>query len=288
MIIVNLKGGMGNQLFQYALGRHLSLLNETELKLDIDGLARANITGDIYRPFEIDAFNIKNTIATASEVRRLKYPFGLLSKALRWLKFKLSKDKNTVFNPKVFSWGDDIFLDGYWQSPKFFESIRDVLISELTLKSEMSTAATDFARQIQETEAVSIHIRRGDYIKNPRVQTEFGVCTTNYYLSAVDYLNQHTSSPTYFVFSDDIDWVKENLPLPKTTIFVKGKEVTTVEELVLMSMCKHNIIANSTFSWWGAWLNTNLNKIVVTPTPWWDKRTYDKNLILESWIKLPK
>jgi len=288
MIIVNLKGGTGNQLFQYALGRHLALKNNDILKLEVEGLARANVVGDVYRPFNIEKLNIEKNIATTNEVRAMKYPHGVFSKGMRFLRFKLSRDKNILFRPQVLDWTGDIFLDGYWQSPRYFDEIRDVLLQDLQLKDGFGPAAERYAGQIRSSAAVSLHVRRGDYIKNPRVLKEFGVCSTEYYTAAMKTIEAAVPSPTYFVFSDDIAWVKEHLPVGSSAVFIEGTGITDVEELMLMSLCQHNIIANSSFSWWGAWLNQHDDKIVVAPSPWFNTSTYDPDLIPPTWTQLPK
>ncbi len=288
MIIVNLKGGTGNQLFQYALGRKLALKNNDVIKLDVTGLARANMVGDIYRPFALDSLNVVKTIATPEEIKRLKYPYGIFSKAWRFLRFKLSRDKNTLFNPQVLGFVGDIYLDGYWQSPLYFADIRDTLLKEFTLAKPLSKAGATFAELIKNSQAVALHVRRGDYIKNPQVQKEFGPCTLSYYEAAMAEIEKTVPSPTYFVFSDDLPWVKENLPVGDSAVFVKGEGMTDVEDLILMSMCQHNIIANSSFSWWSAWLNQNPSKVVIAPTPWFESQPYDKDLIPTDWIQLPK
>lgn len=288
MIIVNLKGGTGNQLFQYALGRHLAIKNQDTLKLDVDGLERANKTGDIYRPLQLDVFNIQKTVASASEIQQLKYPYGILSKAWRWLAFRLSADKNTLFRPAVLAKTGDIYLDGYWQSPKYFDDIREVLLKELTLAKPLSEPAAAIAAKIASGTSVSLHARRGDYVKNPKVLYYFGMCSQGYYEAAIKKVAAVADSPTYFVFSDDIEWVKQNLPVGANAVFVKDPLITDTEELMLMSMCNHNIIANSSFSWWGAWLNQNPTKLVVAPTPWFDHQPFDASLIPDSWTTFPK
>lgn len=288
MIIVNLKGGIGNQMFQYAFGRKLALKNNDVLKLEIDGLGRANEVGDIYRPFSLEHLTIINEIATANEVSKIKYPFGLFSKGWRWFSLRILKRSNIVWNPKFLKKSGNIFLDGYWQSPKYFEDIRDTLLSEFRLHTPLSPAVTAFKDQIESNTSVSIHVRRGDYVKNPRVQKEFGICEASYYQSAIEHIKRTVERPTFFMFSDDITWVKENLPLPVSTVFVQDPTLRDVEELALMSMCTHNIIANSTFSWWGAWLNAHEDKIVVAPTPWFESQPFDAHLIPDTWIQLPK
>jgi hypothetical protein len=288
MIIVNLKGGIGNQLFQYATGRHLALRNKTELKLDISGLDRANKVGDIYRPFDLDSFTINATIANDGEVIKLKYPYGLISKAWRWFTFKILRKKNLIFDQNVLSWSDNIYLDGYWQSPKYFDDIRETLLNEIVFNKTLSASAHDYLKKIETNNSIALHVRRGDYIKNPTVLKEFGVCSNDYYTEALAYISDNVINPTFFVFSDDIEWVKANIQLPNSTIFVKGKDMTAVEDLVLMSKCRHNIIANSSFSWWSAWLNNHPDKIVIAPTPWFDTIVYDKDLIPKSWIQIQK
>lgn len=288
MIIVNLKGGLGNQMFQYAFGRKLSIQNKDILKLEIAGLGRANDIGDIYRPFSLDAFAIEKHPATVEEVYKLKYPYGIFSKAFRFFNAKVMKKTNVLYDPKSLEQAGDLFLDGYWQSPRYFDDIREILLSELQLRTPLSRAVSFYQKLIQTSTSVSVHVRRGDYVHNPRVQKQFGVCAASYYQSAIVRIADQVEDPTFFVFSDDIEWVKENLPLPASVVFVQDPSLLDAEELALMSMCAHNIIANSTFSWWGAWLNTNPDKLVVAPTPWYETIPFDDHLIPASWTQIQK
>jgi len=288
MIIVNLKGGAGNQLFQYALGRRLALKNDDELRLDIGGLDRANAVGDVYRPFALSAFSLAATTASAEEVRRLKYPYGLLSKAWRFISFKLLRRHHVTFEPNVLKFSGDIYLDGFWQSPRYFEDIRETLLADLTLREPLAGRAAAYAEQIVSCTAVALHVRRGDYAKNKQVAAALGLCSLAYYEKAVTHVKAHVEQPTFFIFSDDMAWVKANLLVGKDAVYVEGEGLSDTTELTLMSKCQHNIIANSSFSWWGAWLNQNPEKIVVAPTPWFDQTKYDKDLIPLSWVQLPK
>ncbi len=291
MIIVNLKGGLGNQMFQYALGKRLALQNSNELKLHIEGLARANEIGNIYRPFSLEKFNIEKNICTDEETRRLKYPYGIFSKGWRYFSTKLLRRANVLFDPNILTWRGDIFLDGYWQSPKYFADIRDTLCQEFTLKEESETVQ-QYRQRIRETDSVAIHVRRGDYVSSPTVLRRFGVCSLPYYQNAIQYVltnvSTSVSTPHFFIFSDDIDWVKANLNISDTAVFISSPELSDADELYLMSQAKHNIIANSSFSWWAAWLNQNPAKIVVAPTPWFDRAKYDASLIPSTWITLQK
>jgi hypothetical protein len=152
----------------------------------------------------------------------------------------------------------------------------------------MSPSGQALCTSITNTNSVSIHIRRGDYVQNHRVLRENGICSLSYYKRAVAELEKTQKDIFYFIFSDDINWVKKNISLGRDTVFVSDTTLTDSEELVIMSKCKHNIIANSSFSWWAAWINQNPNKICVAPKPWFNTAKYDSNLIPKSWIQLPK
>lgn len=288
MIIVNLKGGIGNQLFQYALGRHLSIKNKTELKLDISDLNQANKIGNIYRSFDLYQFNIKAPISTHEEIKNLKYTYGRLSKICQFFSVKILRQYNLLFDQKILDLPDNTYLDGYWQSPKYFEEIREILLNDLSLTETLSSVADSYFKKIQNSNSIALHVRRGDYVKNPKVLKEFGICSNDYYTKAYQTIIKNVSEPTFFVFSDDIEWVKANITLPKETIYVNDPKLKAVEELFLMSKCRHNIIANSSFSWWSAWLNTNESKIVIAPTPWFNLTPYDKDLIPKSWLQIQK
>lgn len=289
MIIVNLKGGLGNQMFQYALGRALSLKNNDILKLDTESLSKAKELGNIYRPFDLEAFAIYKDIASKEEVAALRYPHGILSKLTELFAQKILRRSTVVFDKKILTLTGNQYLDGYWQSPLYFEAIRDTLLTDFTPKAQLSASGQALLQQLADTNSVAIHIRRGDYVANPRVLRENGICSIEYYRKAAAEVEKTQKNTTYFIFSDDIDWVKANLELPATEMFyVQDATLSSPQELYLMSQAKHNIIANSSFSWWAAWLNQNENKIVVAPTPWFNTVTFDKNLIPPTWIQIQK
>ncbi|MDB5245586.1 MAG: glycosyl transferase family 11, partial [Parcubacteria group bacterium] len=167
---------------------------------------------------------------------------------------------------------------------------RATLLEDFTLASPLSHSAQSMIARMQGAGAsVSVHIRRGDYVANQKVAASYGPCTEAYYNRAAKEIVERTGSPTWFVFSDDIDWVKDTLTFPGTVIYVSGEAANDQEELLLMAACAHNVIANSSFSWWGAWLNQNPEKIVVAPSPWFDTRQKDhKDLLPSSWTLIPK
>jgi hypothetical protein len=289
MIIVNLKGGLGNQMFQYAFGRALSIDNGAELKLDTSSLSKAKELGHIYRPFDLEDFAIQKTIATDAEATALRYPYGTLSKLKALFTQKILRQNNVGFRPALAILGDNHYLDGYWQSPLFFNHIRETLLGEFTPLTPLSPSGQALYNEITSCPAVSIHIRRGDYVQNPRVLHNYGICSTAYYEEAIKQIGGQVPGAHYFVFSDDIPWVQEHLSFPTTAVtYVHDPTLTAPQELWLMSQCQHNIIANSSFSWWGAWLNQNPGKHVFAPTPWFDRMPYDPTLIPTSWTQLSK
>jgi hypothetical protein len=257
-VIVKLKGGLGNQMFQYAYGRCLSLRHKTIFKLD-KFLFRSQIcqkmAGITPRKYELGEFNIVGKIAGFKEI--------------------VIKNKN------------NIYLDGYFQSEKYFKDIRQILLKEFTLRKKTSNFSR-LERQISESNSVSVHIRRGDYVKDIVTRKYHGVQTLGYYLQAMKIIEGKIKKPHFFFFSDDILWVKENFNKVNNPVtFVSNlHRLTNQEELILMSFCKHNIIANSSFSWWGAWLNINPKKIVVAPKRWFRQKVNEKSIVPREWIRI--
>jgi hypothetical protein len=289
MIVVALKGGLGNQLFQYALGRKLAMAHGAELVLDTSALDSERPHGDTCRPFTLGGFRIAARIATPEETRRLKRPFGFASKAWRTFSTKVLRRHHIGFEPSVLRMRGDAYLDGYWQSYKYFEDIRDALLAELTLKELSPAASAMLARIAAEPAAVAIHVRRGDYAASAPANRTHGTCSPEYYRRAIASIKERAPGAAWFVFSDDPAWVREHISFPSEPVFVSGNGLGDAEELALMAVCKHAVIANSTFSWWGAWLNRNPEKIVVAPRPWSNTgKPSLADIIPPSWILLPR
>ncbi len=284
MIIIKLSGGLGNQLFQYALGRKKSIQNEDVFKLDISAY-----TKDYARKYKLGVFNIIENIATSEEIKKLKIPLGLFSRIIRGFKFKILRIHNIGFKSAVLKKKGNMYLDGYWQSELYFTDIRETLLKDFTLKSEPGTEAKGWIEKITSIQTpVSLHIRRGDYVQDTKTNSYHGVCDLSYYTNAYQRLvEKGVNNIHMIVFSDDLEWVRENLELPCPMSFVSGSNIQDYEELVLMSKCHHNIIANSSFSWWGAWLNPRVDKIVIAPQQWFkkDPQLY-KDIVPETWIKI--
>lgn len=300
MIIVRLEGGLGNQMFQYAIGKQLSLLNNTTLKFDLSSYEKILFENKAFwRGYALDIFEAAVEIASADDVKKVKESktpfFEKISYRLQRLKEIPYFRKTELFEKKLFSFDKNMltaakntYLTGYWQSPKYFSDIRTVLLSDFKLKEKPSAENYNFIDKIPEQESVSIHVRRGDYVTNPETFKLHGVCSLDYYNDAIEYIKNNVANPFFYVFSDDIEWAQNNINLSRSVVFVKdtppGKDYF---EMHLMSLCKHNIIANSSFSWWGAWLNKNSDKIVVAPKKWMNDPSIDTtDLIPENWIRL--
>jgi hypothetical protein len=181
-----------------------------------------------------------------------------------------------------------MYLNGYWQSEKYFKSAEDKLRSELCLFDKPDEANQKILDEIVQCPAVSLHIRRGDYITNPSAALVHGVCSLDYYHSAIRHITAHVENPYFFVFSDDPQWVKDNLKIGYPVQFVEANGPDRgAEDMRLMKSCRHHIIANSSFSWWAAWLNDRLDKIVVAPRIWFlDTKIDTKDLIPEQWHRI--
>jgi hypothetical protein len=292
MITIRLNGGLGNQMFQYAAAKASALVNSAELFIDIDEFETYKL-----RKFELNDYNIKNFIIANRGVttKNKLTPQSFLIKFLK--KFHLESlvqnyyyERTLLFDEKVLKLNDKTYMEGFFQCEKYFSNIRDLLIEEFSLKKELSKYSQFIKNEINQTNnSVSLHIRRGDYISSAKTNSTHGVCDLKYYNDGIRYLNEHIGIFTIFVFSDDILWAKENLRF-KNLVFIDSSEKRIAhEDIYLMSLCDCNIIANSSFSWWGAWLNQNRGKIVIAPKKWFldsKKQDNSKDIIPNSWIKI--
>lgn len=295
MIIVKLMGGLGNQMFQYAFAKHLSVKNGVELKLDTSLLNNLAL-GEKFtiRDLGLSHFNIKPIFASDLELKR--YNKSKFSKILDLIYLNLPfKINNLYIREPSFSFykmaldaPNNCCLDGYWQSEKYFIDIRKELLIDFTIASELSSETKKLEEKIKSEQAVSIHVRRGDYITVKENQNLYAACNERYYKKAMDKIKEKHADAVFYVFSDEPEWFKENIKTKETIHYVShnsGKNA--YQDLYLMSLCKHNIIANSSFSWWGAWLNQNQNKMVIAPKDWFKNNYRDtRDLIPHSWIQL--
>jgi hypothetical protein len=283
MITVRLSGGMGNQMFQYACGRALSLKYNTDLQLDtaylLDRRPRKNFT---FRDYDLDVFNI-----TADVMSFKKASWKLLfEKGISKLLKPRGVEKGFAFDPAVLRLGPNVLLQGYWQSPHYFSEISDTVREDFSLKGSLSQESKMLLEEIKNTKSVCVHVRRGDYVRN--VYHDIGL-EKAYYDRGLRFISDKKGIGKVYIFSDDLEWCKEHLKFPFETMYV-GQEYAGKKgegHLILMSNCKHFIIPNSTFSWWAAWLCTNPEKIVIAPKQWFADDTIDSaDLIPEEWVRI--
>jgi hypothetical protein len=286
MIVTRLCGGLGNQLFQYAAGKRLSVIHNTELVVDASWYTSVP-SGNTYRDYQLYHYPITARLANEKERRWCKLHSNLFfgRTGISWGGWRTVKESDFNYQPALISQGDNLYLSGYWQSPLYFCGIEDQIRSELTLGDSFAGSAQDLARKIKSVNAVSVHIRRGDYVTSKSAAAFHGVCSANYYALAIEYMLSNFMDVVFFVFSDDINWVSSNMTFPPSTVFVTSDpERNDALDLKLMSTCRSHIIANSTFSWWAAWLNPSKTKVVIAPSVWFKNRPQPLSILPTDWI----
>ena len=290
MIISEINAGLGNSLFQYAFARALSEKTKQKLYFEVIPTGQA--------AYRLDKFNTLVEFADKDDIyrlkRRLKEP-RLYRRIMRKLGFSIYCNEKYHFdNERIDScdietlkYYSDLYISGYFGDQKYFIEIEDIIRKEFALKKTLNSENEKVLSQIKNSNSVSIHMRHGDYVWN----NFFAEIPFNYYNKAVDYIESHSKNSIYFIFSDDLNWVKNNLKLDVDLVFVDINDASTdYMELALMAACKHNIIANSTFSWWGGWLNENSEKIIIAPKIWYKndaQKNLDRGTVLPfTWIKI--
>ncbi|MBQ9202700.1 MAG: alpha-1,2-fucosyltransferase [Prevotella sp.] len=287
MIVVKFNGGLGNQLFQYAFGRALQLRYKDSYAIDVEEFRRSY--GHVPRHYSLGNFNLPDDVKLLS-----------VKKSRSLLAFKVFHKVNSNLNVKlasffdVYWWRNPVYKDlgmndtkgrkcyfyGYWQSEKYFYDYRDTIKKELKVKTPIVEESRPYAALIEKTNAVCLHIRRGDFVKEGMI-----ICDRDYYQRGIDYMVQHTANPRFFIFTNDNEWVRENVKLPADAVFVDVAD-PDYEVLRLMYMCKHFIISNSSFSWWGQYLADHEEKIVVAPKSWSVVWPNEKSIYLDNWVIL--
>lgn len=283
MIAVKLMGGLGNQMFQYALGRSISDKNNSKLVLD---LSFYNDQSDVETPrqYELDSF-VLNTPIIKKQILDKKPRINLAFRN-NYFPFKYV-EAGFPFNKEVFNQPDGTLYQGYWQTEKYFSGIRKKLLKDFELKERLSDADQSVLDDIKSSNSISLHVRRGDYVKSKETNKFHGLKGLDYYRDALKYINSKVRESKVFVFSDDIEWCKKNLTkLHQNLYFVDGERKGCID-MFLMQNCDNNIIANSSFSWWAAWLNDNPKKIIVAPKIWFNDSSVDtSDVVPSSWLKL--
>lgn len=294
MKIVKLKGGLGNQMFQYAFAKNIEMVTGETVKFDISTF-NVRKDDDIRKP-RLFEFKINGDIATDSQIAEtciLNHNYDLLS-----FKYKLSIQIENIINSKYFfrrdckyypinNLVDYEYFDGYWQSWRYVDTVRDKLKFEFKPKKNISIKSSLWIEKLKKQNSVFVGIRKGDYSSSRKVQKKYGEFDSYYYERAMEYICGLVQNPIFYIFSNDIEWVKRNMKFEKYNVYYRDIEdqVSDFEELIVISSCKHFIIANSTFHWWGAWLSNTSPKIIISPQKWFANGWQD-DLIPPSWVKI--
>lgn len=286
MVVISLKGGLGNQMFQYAAG--LSLAKKNNSDLFIDNTWFNNIQPqDTIRQYELDCFSCTQNFIERKEIKivdQTKRVESILKKLRNPDYFTEYMETSPKFDKKFCKLRGNVYLVGYFQSEKYFIDIRNDLLQEFKFKNRPNSNNVQIINSVRKTNSVSLHIRRGDYVSNKNASKFHGLQGLNYYKKAIKIIDSKIKDPKYFVFSDDIKWCKKNLQI-ENAIFVSNKNGS--DDLRIMINCKHNIIANSSFSWWGAWLGENYDKVVIAPKAWFKSKHADSSDIIPSrWLRI--
>lgn len=294
MILVRYWGGLGNQMFQYAAAKALAEKNNTVVKMDTDLITFNDPNNSIFKfYFELHAFKIKNDIASVHE-KKMFLPSS--NKFLERIYYKILR----LINPKIYYRQGDKYTDDFWnvkndtciegrfQSEKYFKPYEDVIRKDFEFNLDIPEYIKPLEKKIKSTNAIGIQVRRG-IIKTPYYYNIMGVMDPTYYHQGLEIITASEKNIEIFVVSDDINWCKENLKFNFPTTFLSDDIASNNHhiQLYLLSCCKHFIIPNSTFAWWGAWLSDYKNKIVVAPKKWFlDENYYGDDTVPESWIKI--
>jgi hypothetical protein len=287
-VIVQLAGGMGNQMFQYSLGRAISLRHKVPLKVDLSTLLdRTPRPGFVFRDYALDVFDIKAQTAVRREVPILhrRYLWGrgalLIDQVRREFLANPGKERRGGFEPAILQAGPSVYLAGYWQCPKYFTQIESVIRADFTLRSSLPKSLAEMRNAIALTNSVCVNVRRTDFVNNP----VHGILDVEYYRRALKLLENNIQSPHVFVFADDLAWCQDNLQFGMPTTFVGNEFAGSKFEykFELMRACKHFVIPNSTYAWWAAWLSDNPSKRVVAPEQWLPESISD--IVPEEWLR---
>lgn len=291
MIIVKLQGGLGNQMFQYAFGLSLSRKLNCGLYLD-STILRETGHNMVLRNYELDIFSDEIRIADTQQINKFIRP-GKLQRLLNKTgisKTTVYREKSLRFDANALCVTPPAYFDGFWQTEKYFNAklLRQAFAFTRSLNSKSGEIATEIAQQ---NNPVSIHIRRGDYVSSKPTNELHGLCSLAYYQNAIALINERISYPHFYIFSDDAEWTEQNLipSLKNATLVHHNKGTDSWQDMALMSKCRHHIIANSSFSWWGAWLSADEKKTVIAPQNWFAKPSAyfdDVDIVPSNWIKI--
>jgi hypothetical protein len=269
-LIIQMMGGLGNQLFQYALGRRLQIERNANVRFDLIQFNQHNeraLNLKKYRTHLTEVSPIDRMALRLSFGRTVSRVAALLKPIARPFLFERYFDPHAGFQPHVMDLAGRWYLSGWWQSPKYFQSIRPTILQEFQPADPLCATDAELLKKIDDSNSVCVHIRRGDYVTNPKYSKEFKCQSAEYYGGCMREMEDRLTRPRFYIFSDDPKWARENIT--GDVVYVDHHDGSSdYIDLHLMSRCRHFITANSTFSWWAAWLATCPEKKVIVPDIW--------------------
>lgn len=285
--IVKFMGGLGNQMFQYAFSLALKHRYNCEMYYDYSFFDECKKDTTVTkRAFELEIFGLQCKESPKELLEKIVYPKNSLQKRFpKFFNITFKREHgHGNFEKNLIEYPNYIYYEGYFQNENYFKNIRNEILNEFTLKEPLDEKNLSVLNEIKKQNSISIHIRRGDYVtlENAKIH---GVCSLEYYKKAIEYITKHVENPHFYLFSDETDWVEENLKINYPFTIVDLNQEKGYLDMELMKNCKHNIIANSSFSWWGAWLNQNPDKIVIAPKQWTTREKNNK-IICKEWVKI--
>lgn len=285
MKIIRFLGGLGNQMFQYAC--YKALQNKfSNVKADLSSFKSEQYHNgyELEKIFGIKVDEASDFMTNIYNIQNRKWIYRKIRRAFNLKKSYHEEKLNFTYDHDMFSDSKSGYYYGFWQNEEYFIEVSKEIRNDFEFKPLGDQQNIQILEKINNTNSVSIHVRRGDYVDHPSFG---GICEKDYYQDSIQYIKSKTSSPKFFVFSNDIDWCIKNLDIEDAEFISWNSGTDSYIDLQLMGACKHNIIANSSFSWWGAWLNKNSNKIVIGPKKWLNDNNYDTSTILpKDWIRL--
>lgn len=291
MIIIRLKGGMGNQMFQYAFGQQMATLLDTELKVDLSSLLDRSKGDFVYRNYDLPIFKVKDSLLINPQILKTIYT-PKIQRVTKWVRQYIDKGKTFVkekhfqFQPELLlNPTDNAVYEGWFQSEKYFKKIANTIRAEFEFVDPILEISKPLLEQIRTTNAICLNVRRTDFLKVDTLNTT----NKQYFFKAAKYMTQQVEKPVFYIFSDDIEWCRKHIILEAPVVVVdhthKGRKFGNYMQL--MTACKHFIIPNSSYAWWAVWLNTQPNKIVVAPKNWFTDAAIDTaDLVKEEWVRL--
>ena len=280
-------------MFQYAAAKRLAVRTDQDLSMDLSFLQQSapqeNLT---VRDYELSIFKIGERFARPHEVNKLKnIKNKLLQRVFPGIDNPYVREKYFQFDPSILSLKGSHYLDGHWMTEKYFADIGPIIRSEFEFKRPVLEHGKWLQSKIEESESVAVQVRRGDYVTNQLVTKVHGITSIEYFRSAIDVIRTRLNNPTFFIFSDDSAWCIENFKELGSVFFVEksleGSGAALSDYFQLLTMCRHFVISNSTFAWWGAWLSKNDDKTVIAPSKWFaDPAIQTTDIYPEAWIKI--